>query len=365
MDVSRGPAGQERVAGGILAVLPGQLGIGVFSPRLDARGNSRRGVAVCTDLSQELGMHCLRVTRSSQSALRGERTLAAVRSKRRRSSAEVAHLDAAGEQASVYELQGDLAFAGVEALVRRIVGRPKAAQAAIVDLRRVTRIDEPATRVVLELATEMSARDRPLLFAGIQNHPAFARALEEHGARLEPGGTLRGFTDLDAALEWAEERLLRAGRDTSAATGAVPLADHEICRGLDPAALAQLERELERKQFARGEFIVRAGDTARTMYLLLAGHVSVVLTLPNGQLKRLATLPPGTVFGELALVSRLVRSADVRADEPTECYVLSAERFEHLDRVHPSITSTLLQNMLRQAHDTVSRLNRELAALDG
>src|SRR6185369_4581867 len=39
------------VSGGILAVLPGQLGIGVWSPRLDGRGNSVRGVAVCRDLA--------------------------------------------------------------------------------------------------------------------------------------------------------------------------------------------------------------------------------------------------------------------------------------------------------------------------
>jgi glutaminase len=37
------------VAGGVIAVLPGQLGIGVFSPPLDARGNSVRGVRVCEE----------------------------------------------------------------------------------------------------------------------------------------------------------------------------------------------------------------------------------------------------------------------------------------------------------------------------
>jgi glutaminase len=310
-------------------------------------------------------MHCLRVTRSSQSALRGERTLAVVRSKRRRPAADVARLDTEGDQVSIYELQGDLAFSGVEALVRRVVERARPTAVAVVDLRRVTRIDEPATRVALELAAEMLGRDRPLLFAGVQKHPAFARALDEHFAGLDTSGCPHSFSDLDAALEWAEERLLRNGRRPSDTAGTVALADHEICRGLDAAALAHLDRQLERKRFERGEFIVRAGDTARTMYLLVAGHVSVVLTLPNGQLKRLSTLQPGMVFGELALVGQMVRSADVRADEPAECYVLSAERFAELDRTHPSITSTLLQNMLRQAHDTVSRLNRELAALDG
>ncbi|QDT52111.1 Glutaminase 1 [Caulifigura coniformis] len=45
------------VSGGIIAVVPGQFGIGVFSPRIDARGNSARGVAVCRELSQRYGLH--------------------------------------------------------------------------------------------------------------------------------------------------------------------------------------------------------------------------------------------------------------------------------------------------------------------
>ncbi|MTJ14506.1 glutaminase A [Anabaena sp. UHCC 0187] len=45
------------VSGGIIAVVPGQMGIGVFSPLLDPRGNSVRGVKVCEELSQRLGLH--------------------------------------------------------------------------------------------------------------------------------------------------------------------------------------------------------------------------------------------------------------------------------------------------------------------
>jgi glutaminase len=45
------------VGGGILGVVNRQLGIGTFSPRLDERGNSVRGIKVCADLSDELGLH--------------------------------------------------------------------------------------------------------------------------------------------------------------------------------------------------------------------------------------------------------------------------------------------------------------------
>lgn len=42
------------VAGGILAAVPGQLGIGVFGPALDKKGNSIAGVRMLMDLSREL-----------------------------------------------------------------------------------------------------------------------------------------------------------------------------------------------------------------------------------------------------------------------------------------------------------------------
>ena len=45
------------VSGGIMAVVPGKLGIGVFSPGLDAYGNSVRGTAVCEEISERLGLH--------------------------------------------------------------------------------------------------------------------------------------------------------------------------------------------------------------------------------------------------------------------------------------------------------------------
>ncbi len=45
------------VGGGIMAVVPGKMGIGIFSPPLDARGNSVRGIKVCQAMSQDLGLH--------------------------------------------------------------------------------------------------------------------------------------------------------------------------------------------------------------------------------------------------------------------------------------------------------------------
>jgi glutaminase len=50
------------VSGGILAIVNRQLGIGVYSPKLDAKGNSVRGILACKDLANELGLHAFDFT---------------------------------------------------------------------------------------------------------------------------------------------------------------------------------------------------------------------------------------------------------------------------------------------------------------
>src|SRR5215212_4319212 len=52
-----GVPAKSGVSGGILAAIPGKMGVGVFSPGLDAYGNSVRGVNVCHEVSERLGLH--------------------------------------------------------------------------------------------------------------------------------------------------------------------------------------------------------------------------------------------------------------------------------------------------------------------
>jgi glutaminase len=50
------------VGGGIIAVVNRQLGIAVYSPRLDSKGNSVRGILACKEIASHLGLHAFEFT---------------------------------------------------------------------------------------------------------------------------------------------------------------------------------------------------------------------------------------------------------------------------------------------------------------
>jgi glutaminase len=361
-----GTPAKSAVSGGVLAVLPGQLGIGVFSPRLDARGNSVRGIRVCQDLSRDLNLHALNVPSATREAVRAKYNVSRVRSKRRRREPERRALDDVGRRAQVFELQGDLLFATAETAVRDILAASSALDVVVVDFRRVSEVDASAAKLLLGLFTRLRDAGKKVLVADLRRHKDLSRALEE-GLSASGGagqGEFRSFANLDLALEHAENRLLRELAGAPSAGGDVPLAEHDFLRGLSPGAAAAVQERLRPQSFRRGEMLVRQGDPAGDIYLITKGEVSVVLELPGGQAKRLSTLSAGMTFGELGAIAGNVRTADVRADTAIECHVLSKAAFEALAETHPAARLGLLENMLRNVSALAMALTLEVAALE-
>ncbi|HTK97087.1 MAG TPA: glutaminase A [Pseudomonadales bacterium] len=358
-----GMPAKSGVGGGIVAVLPGQLGIGVFSPALDERGNSVRGVAVCEALSNDLGLHFLHPPRPSVSTVRSRYTLATVRSKRRRPANEVRLLDEHGARVAIYELQGDLRFTTVERVVREIIDSGAALDFAVLDFKRVAHVDGPATRMLAALTQCCAAEGRHLVFTRVRRGDLLA----SFGAELDPraADAVSFQPQLDLGLEWCERRLLERYAMRRSEAGLGGLLEHRLCAGVTPADVAHLERIVERREFEPGALIVHRGDPADALYFLVKGDVSVVVELPKGGYKRLSTLTPGMGFGESALIAGGVRSADVRADSAVECYALTATAFGKLERDRPRLMIGLLMNLLRSGNEMSARLTSEVAALEG
>jgi glutaminase len=67
--VDVGLPAKSGVSGGVMAVVNRQVGIGVFSPRLDEIGNSVRAIGACIDLANELGLHAFEFTNTGSNLL--------------------------------------------------------------------------------------------------------------------------------------------------------------------------------------------------------------------------------------------------------------------------------------------------------
>ncbi len=357
-----GMPAKSGVGGGILAVLPGQFGIGVFSPALDPAGNSVRGVAVCEALSRDFGLHVLRPPVSPSSAVRGAFRLADVPSKRRRTPAEALRLDALARDIIVVQLQGPLVFSTAEASIRRTLDLSASGGMVVFDVKRTTAIDPAVCRLFGVLAREIAASGGGIAFAPLPPGDERAELIAEAaGANAE--AAIRFFPALDAALEWCEDRAL--GRE-----GIVPdiqremdLGEHPLLASLNPAQLAALGDIAARQVFGRGERIIARDGPPGSLYLLCAGLVDVSVTAPGGIPHRLASQAPGTSFGELALLDEGARSADVDAATPVVCYVISVSELLSVEMRAPGLRLQIIASLARDLSDCLRRANREIEAL--
>jgi glutaminase len=350
------------VGGGILAVLPGQVGIGVFSPRLDARGNSVRGVAVCAALSAELGLHFLQPPRVALATVRASYSLTQMRSRRRRPPAEAEVLAQHGHCVRVIELQGDLSFATLEPVLRTLHEGMGACSFLVLDFKRVPQANAAATRMLARLVGIVAARGGHVVFSRVRR----GELLAELGGEVDPrhAGAFSFHSQLDLGIEACERSLLAWQGVQRAAPQLQSLADHQLCAGIPAEELLALDELLLRRSLSAGQTLMHSGDAADSLVLLMRGELSVVVALPQGGSRRLATLSAGMSLGESALVRGGRRSADVVADTEVEVLMLTVSAFDALQLRCPSLALRLLRRMLANSIETVTRLTGEVAALE-
>lgn len=315
-----GMPAKSGVAGGIMAVLPGQFGLGVFSPRLDAKGNSVRGIATCRRISEDMRLHLFKVSPStSASILRVHYDGTQVRSRRARSPADTAVLDAEGRRIQVYEVQGDLMFSGTESVMQILNDDIRHADYFVIDLKRVAAIDRAAVEMLTGFTNALSELGKMVFFTEHKDHYAFRSSLGKKAATAQTPGVFH-FADSDRALEWCEEQLLaRSGVTPASDQQRVEIGEQTLCQDMTPAQLDLLARVGRTVTFAAGEPVFLAGDPAESFFLILKGSVEVSISTEEQRRLRLTTLSPGMSFGELAMLDRARRTADVTAVSGAEC----------------------------------------------
>jgi len=348
-----GMPAKSGVGGGIMAVLPGQFGLGVFSPPLDAKGNSVRGVEACKRISNDFSLHLFKVTRStSTSVIRRVYDCEKFPSRRRRNTAEIELLAKEGHRIGVYELQGELLFGSAESVTYQMLAALPGLDDLVVDLRRVVAMDHASTLVLSELCAHAANQGKRLFFTDCRHLYRFKKHLQQdlQPARQDPDWL--AFEDTDRAVEWCENELLaRVGADLVANTASTDLSQQYLCSGMTADELEAVRNTGVERRFVAGERIFAAGDPAECLYFLFNGEVEVSIDTSAGKKLRLTTMGPGTVFGEIGLFNRNRRTADVWAITDAVCLEVRFDALE--DPMRTRMLLNMASHFARKIqHDT-------------
>lgn len=350
-----GVPAKSGVGGGVTGVLPGQLAVAAWSPLLDAKGNSVRGVAAIRDISRVLDLHLLRASSTAAHALRRSYRLSDIVLSRRRPPQQARLLAAHGHRTAVHELQGDLFAAPLERLVREVHRTWGEVDAVVLDLTRAGSTDGSTTTLLRGLARDLTGSGQRLLVA-------------------DPAGVLGGemFTDaagvqvtgsLDDALLVCEEAVLHATDALEDADAEVPLEDFELVRHLGEHAQARLLHRFERRTFRPGDELVTEGAPTDALHLLAAGRVRVEVADEHGSRVRVADMFPGTAFGELGLIEQAPRSASVRAVDPVVTWELTRDQLMEVRRVDHLVFTRILEHLLVGLADRLRETTHEAVSL--
>ncbi|MFF2551348.1 glutaminase A [Nocardia sp. NPDC058058] len=351
------------VGGGILAVLPGQIGIAVHSPRLDAHGSSVRGVKACRELSHRLGLHFLHVTRAAHTAIRTAYTVAEAPSRLRRDADELDVLRQWGERAQIFELHGDLLFAGAESTVRAVEAASLSGEleALVLDLREVADVAEIAVRMLDDLQAELAAAGCRV---ALVDPDAKLGHMESSLDPADPRG--RVFADRDSATEWCEQLIIDKYRpEDCTPSAALRIEQHPALADLPDEERQRLAKEFEIRTVARGERIIARDSPRAGLFLILDGRVRITFEDRDGRRHRLISLSPGMSFGEISLLTGVRFSNDIYAENTVRLAVLPPDKFDELTRQAPEVKLALLERLATAAYAQADAAVRALAAHGG
>lgn len=354
-----GMPAKSGVGGGIMAVLPGQLAVAVFSPLLDSHGNSARGIAVCRDLSERYNLHIFNSPTPALSVIRHHSTAARVSSNRSRPADEMALLRGQGQRVHLLELQGDITFGPAERVVREVLACEEGAFAFILDFSRVPHLDVVSSRIFLDAFDQLNRKGIWTYVTRSHQVPILRRTAKRRYGDAPPAW-LVWEDDADTALEFCENRLLESLGQRRVSSIAVHYSQCELLEHLKPDDLDLVHAMMQPRSYPKGSVVFEAGHDAQEMLVILRGKASVGLTLPNDVSYRLTTCTPGMTFGEMALLDDSPRSATVRADTDIEALSLTREAFAMLANSKPAIHAQLLSNIARQMAARLRKRNAEV-----
>ncbi|KAH7826214.1 putative Cyclic nucleotide-binding domain containing protein [Monocercomonoides exilis] len=203
----------------------------------------------------------------------------------------------------------------------------------------------------------------------MSGHIIVTKRLETGFVRLQPGDgfgqlgilkktprsatcTAEGQTELIRVSAEDYERLFEQQHERELSERVAFLKDISVLRHLTDEEVKLMAEVMTEQHFAPNKVIITEGDDASSMYFIVSGKASIVMTIVYKGIPRfveVTRIGVNDYFGELALLNSVPRSASVVAHVPLTCLVLSRIDFGRF------IAGSTLQAMKEASKRYVSR----------
>jgi len=284
-----------------------------------------------------------------------------------RSPEKTAFLRENGQEIVVLELEGALFFGTADQLAQEVESLPRGTTYVILDCKRVIEFDATGAHILQQISRRLMKTGRRLLLSYITPTGPNGKFLGDMGVKAVIPPEM-WFADTDYALEWCENRLVMRAFPDDETIAEMPVGRMGIAHNLTPEETSLLAAVLHRHTFAPGHYLFREGDKGEQMFVLAQGAITIKLPLkqndPGAESRRLVTLSPGVMFGEMVLVESRPRSADAVAEEYSVVYSLARDDLEHLFLSNPRLATKLMRNISRLLADRLRTTTEELRAAE-
>jgi CRP/FNR family cyclic AMP-dependent transcriptional regulator len=134
---------------------------------------------------------------------------------------------------------------------------------------------------------------------------------------------------------------------------------HPIFSDLEPAALDQLCRYAKPATLKRGAPIFSKGDPGNSLYAVVSGTVKISISSADGRSAIFNLIGAGEIFGEVALLDGLSRTADVTANTNCEVFIIDRRDLLPFVRSQPALAMKFIELLcarLRWTSDQVEEV---------
>lgn len=125
------------------------------------------------------------------------------------------------------------------------------------------------------------------------------------------------------------------------------LKGNELFGALSSEELERMSKMIFIRGYKAGRTLFYEDTPGEVMYLVQSGAVGIYKIGADKQELLLATVGPGSFFGEMSLLDERPRSASAKILEDAELVVITKKAFEQMLETDPGITSKILIGMLK------------------